>query len=247
MQQSNEKKVAQFLYEKAISQEIYPLEPDGESLAILEMLSEIRKIGYPFYYFADIRLRSIKDPRIMEIMMKYYPRMESIYTKSDMLEKIDPVKFPEAFDFAYQEYEGLSPLNKLEITGFQKVLSKGKADPTYINKLLTIMDSPDNYASSFYIRNRLLKIAPHSLRSYSMLYSKGVLLPLTLKDFSIYKDAESLEILTWVAYITESEIQGLYQDKSYKLCITMYEYWKKCCTLENLHKTSATLLKSIKL
>ena len=244
MQQSNEKN-AQFLYEQAISQEIYPQNPDGESLAILEMLAEIRKIGYPFHYFADIQFRSIKDPRIMEIMMKYYPRMESIYTKSDMLGKIDPKKFPRAFDFAYQEYEELSPLNKLEINGFQKVLSRGKNGEAYINKLLTIMDSPDNYASSFYIRDRLLKIAPHFLKKYSMLYSRGVLLPLTLKDFSVYKDAASLEILRWAAHITDEEIQGLYQDRSYKLCKTMYEYWKKCCTLENLHRTASTLLKKL--
>ena len=91
-------KEAEFLYDIAVSREVYPEEPDGESLAILGMLAEIRELGYPYEHFADIELRTIKDAEIMKILLKYYPQMESLFTKEAVLRKIDPKKFPVPFE-----------------------------------------------------------------------------------------------------------------------------------------------------
>jgi hypothetical protein len=236
--------IREFLYNQAVKHEIYPKELEGESLAIQRMLAEIRNIGYPFHYFSDIALRSIKDCKIMEIMLKYYESMESIYTKAKILEKIDPKKFPIALDFALNEYRALSPLEKKEISGFQKVLSGGKINDEYVSMLLSIVDEPDNYASSFLIREKLLRIAPDQLKKYSLLYCRGVLLPATLKEFAQYADAESLEILVAAQSITEKYILQLKRCDSYKLCVTMYEYWASCCTENNVRSIAKKLLKS---
>ncbi len=240
---NNYEKTAKFLYEQAVASEIYPEELEGESLAIQEMLEEIRSLGFPFYYFADIRFRNIKEPQIMEILLKYYDRMESIYTKGDMLIKIDPKKYPIALEIALKEYNDLTPLGKKDISHFQEVLSKGKVSRDYISMLLSLLEIPDNYASSFLLRDRLLKIAPESLKALTYFYSKGVLLPATLKEFAVYNDNESLKILFKAAEVTEDNIIELKKCSSYNLCPTMYEYWSACCYTTNIRSEAKKLLK----
>ena len=61
---------AKILYDQAVAEEIYPENPDGESLAILIMLADIRELGYDYHYFADIKLRKITDPAIMKLLLK---------------------------------------------------------------------------------------------------------------------------------------------------------------------------------
>ena len=234
--------IAKMLYDQAVASEIYPEELDGESLAIQEMLAEIRALGYPFHYFSDIRMRNIKDPKIMEILLKYYPRMESIVTKEDCLRKIDPKKFPIAIELALQEFDQLSPLSKQSISGFQEVIAKGKANDEYITMLLSIMELPDNYASCFLIRERLLKSAPESLKPLTVLYSRGVLLPATLKEFARYGDDDSLAFSTKVSEITENDIKLLLENQPYTLCVTMYEQYKQCCTVQHLRTEAKKLL-----
>ena len=75
------KDIARFLYEQRIQNE-KPIEnPDGESLALLELFEEINALGYDFHHRADIDLRPTKDVRVMALLWKYFPRMESIFTK----------------------------------------------------------------------------------------------------------------------------------------------------------------------
>lgn len=240
-----DKDVARLLYEQAVASEIYPDELDGESLAIQDMLSEIRMLGYPFHYFADIQYRDIKDPRIMEIILKYYPEMESIVTKEVCLRKIDPKKFPVAIELALKEFNDLSPLSKQASSGLQEVISKGKTNEEYIAMLLSIVEIPDNYASCFIIRERLLKSAPEALKRLTFLFSEGVLLPETLKEFVRYGDDASIEIVTKVSNMTENDIKKILDNQTYSLCVTMYEQNKSLCTVEHLHKEAKRLMKKI--
>ena len=243
MKSNSNKKIADFLYKQSISNEIYPDELDGESLAIQEMLLKIRKLGYEFYYLSDIRFRNIKDPKVMEIILEYYFLMESIYTKGHLLKKIDPVKFPIVIDLALKEYNELSPLGKKDISAFQEVISKGKSSDEYIHMLLSILEDPDNYASSFFIRERLLKTSPELLKKLTIFYSHGILLPATLKEFAVYKDNTSYNTLLKVAQFTDEDIKMLLNNQTYTLCPTMYEYWRSCCSVNTLHIEAKKLIK----
>ena len=236
---------AKLLYDQAVAEEVYPDNPEGESLAILNMLADIRKLGYDYHYFADIKLRNIKDPAIMELLLQYYPMMESVITKGDILRKIDSKRFPEVFDLALTEYNMQSPLDKSYFSDFQEVLGKSAKSETQLSVLFEFMDEPDNYASSHLIRKKLLKVAPERLRKYTFYYSGGVLLPATLGEFAKYADSESVEMLKKAASINDDDIRNLCSAQSYKLCVTMQEHWKKCCTKENIQYTAKKLLKKM--
>ena len=56
---------------------------------------------------------------------------------------------------------------------------------------------------------------------------------------------KSIEILKNAAEITDDGTQALCQNQSYKLCVTMQEYWKKCCTKENIQSTAKKLIKKL--
>lgn len=238
-------KTAQFMYEKAVAEEIYPEELEGESLAIHNMLAEIRELGYPYYYFADIEYRHINNCSVMEVMLKYYPQMESVITKNNLLRKINPNKFPVIRQLALKEYNDLSPLSKMSITGFEEVLARGKLNRADIELLLKLMDIPDNYASSSSIRQALLKAVPAEFRQTSLRYSQGVLLPIVLEDYFKYADSQAMQCLKNASQITEEEVCLLHRNKSYSLSVTMYEYYKRLCTKENIEKEARKYLKKL--
>ena len=236
---------AKLLYKQCVSEEKYPENPEGESLAILNMLADIRKLGYDYYHFADIKLRKITDVAIMELLLHYYGAMESVVTKGEILRKIDPKRFPDVFDLALAEYNMQSPLDKSYFSCFQEVLGKSAKSEAQLSVLLELMEDPDNYASSYLIRKKLLNSAPERYRKYTILYYDGVLLPDTLNEFARYADTESIEILKNAAYITDDGIRALCRNQNYKLCITMQEYWEKCCTKENIQGKAKKLLKKL--
>ena len=241
----NDSMIAKLLYDQAVAGEVYPENPEGESLAILNMLADIRKLGYDYHYFADIKLRRIKDPAMMELLLKYYPLMESVVTKGEILLKIDPKRFPEIFDLALAEYNMQLPLDKSYFSCFQDVLAKSARSEDQITVLLDLMNAPDNYASSYLIRKKLINSAPERYRKYTFYYHKGVLLPITLDEFAKYGDAESVEILKKAAVGTEHDIKSLCSSQNYKLCVTMQEYWERCCAIENIKGTAKKLLKKL--
>lgn len=238
-------KEAEFLYSIAVSHEIYPEEPDGESLAILNMLTEIRELGYPYEHFADIELRIVKDAAIMKLLLKYYPQMESLFTKQSVLRKIDPKKFPEAIDLAYAEYKELSPLEKHEMSGLQEVIAKGKPSAQYMDFLFSLIDTPDTYSAGFIIRERLLRSAPDRLKEYSLRFYKGVLLLDTLKEFSRYADDESENILRMAKDITDEELKRIHRGQEYVMSVTMYEKCRSYCTAENIRYEAKRLLRKL--
>jgi len=238
-------KEAEFLYDIAVSREVYPEEPDGESLAILGMLAEIRELGYPYEHFADIELRTIKDAEIMKILLKYYPQMESLFTKEAVLRKIDPKKFPVAIDLAYAEYEELSPLEKHEMSGLQEVIAKGKPSEEYLGFLLSLVNTPDTYSAGFLIRERLVRSAPEKLRSYTFEFYNGVLLMDTLKEFARYGDAESENMLRRAKDITEEDVRRIHREQKYCMCVTMYEKCRSYCTAENIRYEAKRLLRKL--
>ena len=241
----NDSMIAKLLYDQAVAGEVYPENPEGESLTILNMLADIRKLGYDYHYFADIKLRKITDPAIMELLLQYYPLMESVDTKGEILLKIDPKRFPEIFNLALDEYNMQSPLDKSYFSCFQDVLAKSARSEERIDLLLNFMNDPDNYASSYLIRKKLIKSVPERYRKYTFYYHKGVLLPITLDEFAKYGDAESVEILKKAATFTDEDIKSFCNSQEYKLCVTMQEYWERCCTIENIQGTAKKLLKKL--
>ena len=238
-------KEAEFLYNIAVSHEVYPEELDGESLAILDMLAEIRELGYPYEHFADIELRTVKDTEIMKILLKYYPQVESLFTKETILRKIDPKKFPAAIELAYDEYKGLSPLEKQGMSGLQEVIAKGKPSEEYLNFLLSLVNTPDNYSAGFLIRERLVRSAPEKLRPYTFEFYNGVLLMDTLKEFARYGDAESENILRRAKDITEAELMDIHKKQKYEMCVTMHERCRAYCTAENIRYEAKRLLRKL--
>ena len=119
-------------YKQAVNEEVYPENPDGESLAKIEMLNELQSMNCGINSFVDIRYHSFKSPEIMRVFLKYYDRMESYYTKEILLENIDPKRFPQIIPYALELYEQYTPYERMDMTGLQRTLARGKMTKEFI-------------------------------------------------------------------------------------------------------------------
>ena len=245
------KDIARFLYEQRIQNEKPIDNPDGESLALLELFEEINALGYDFHYMADIDLRPTKDMRVMALLWKYFPRMESIFTKQTFIRRIDPKRFPAVLDYAIEAFRGFSPSDKILLTGFDEVISKGKRSETYFSRLSELLSDGDSYATLCDTRNMLGKYCPDKLRVHTETYRQGVLLPLTLRDCLYYTDTETTDFLKSCLDMTEaalSETVGRYDYKNngyrYPLSVTAFEYWQKHCTVDYLKREAEKVLRA---
>ena len=195
----NDKEAKELLYRQKVKDEIYPENPDGESLAKLEMLAEIRLQDPGITSFADIELGpKIKNDNIARIVLKYYYRMESCYTKEALLRKINAKKHPEVIEMAIAEYNTFSPFEKTYMTGLQEVISNGikrNAD-----RILSLISAPDDYAAGLLIRRRMIRVAPDRLKPLSYYYWRGLLLVETIPDLYAYGDPGSINHLSFGSY-----------------------------------------------
>lgn len=249
------KEIAYMLYEQRISLEKRIDCPDGESLALEEMFYEIQHLGYNYSYLADIDLRTIRDVDLMKILLKYLPKMESIYTKQIFIRKINPRRFPEIVDYAINEFEHFSPSDKMILTGFDEVISKGVTNNEYFDRILRLMEDGDSYATLNFVRRIMSKKRPEMIRPYTQKYCTGVLLPLTFNDFLWFADNDTAKFLEYCSHMTEQDLLstiGEYDYKEnqykYKISVTIFEYWKKNCTLDFIHKEAQkTIMKRNKI
>ncbi len=245
------KDVARFLYEQRIQAE-KPIEnPDGESLALLELFDEINALGYDFHYRADIDLRPTKDARVMALLWKYFLRMESIFTKQIFIRRIDPKRFPAVLDYAMEAFRGFSPSDKILLTGFDEVISKGKRNEAYFNRISGLLSDGDSYATLCDTRRTLGRYCPDKLRGHTEMYRQGVLLPTTLRDCLYYPEAETTDFLKSCLNMTEADISetvGRYDYKNngyrYPLSVTAFEYWQKHCTVDYLKREAEKILRA---
>lgn len=226
-------------------EEIYPDDPDGESLARLELIRELQDKGFAYSYFSDIELSSVKSRKVMRILLSYFPRMESYYTKETILSKIDPKAFPEIIPLAHQMYLEYSPYERLQRTGLQQTLARGKMTPGHIDMLYELVKNPDGYASGGAIVDKLCKYAPERMRELSFTYSEGILLLATLHDFYCYKDKESIAKLEECANITGERIEELKAKKNYVLNVSLYEYYLSFFDRDRIRREASSLLKRI--
>lgn len=244
------KGIAKLLYNQRISVE-KPIEaPDGESLALLEMFEEINALGYDFHYLADIDLRPINDVKVMRLLWKYLPRMESIFTIQKFIRRIDPKKIPEALDYSVNMFCTFSPSDKMHLTGFDKAISKGQKNDEYFLRISELLNDGDSYAALSETRKTLGKYRPELLRVYTNIYKEGVLLPLALRDCAFYTDGESTDFLNHCLNITSEELVetiGKYDYKTngykYPLSVTAFEYWRALCTRDFVRNQAVKALR----
>jgi len=244
------KDIARFLYNQRISEEKTIENPDGESLALLNLFDEINALGYNFHYLADIELRPTKDKRVMRLLWKYLPQMESIFTIQTFIKRIDPKIIPEVLDFAINTFSTFSTSDKMLLTGFDKVISKGKVSDEYLNKISQLLSDGDSYATLWETRKSLGKNHPNLLRTHTKTYQNGVLLPLTLRDHIFYSDEESTVFLNHCLNITDDETDDIighydYKTSTYKypLSVTIFEYWQKLCTKEIINNEAKKVIR----
>ena len=243
------KDIAKFLYDQRIARE-KPIEnPDGESLALLELYEEINALGYDFHYLADIDLRPTKDVRVMRLLWKYLPQMESFFTIETFIRRIAPKKIPEVLDYAMNMFSSFSPSDKMLLTGFDEVISKGKRSEEYYGQISRMLKDGDSYATLWATRKILGKYCPELLYLHTKTYRDGVLLPLTLRDCVFYDDKDTTAFLNRCLHITDEELVEIigtydYKEKLYKyqISVTIFEYWKKLCTKEYVQKEAKRIL-----
>ena len=245
------KDIARFLYEQRIQNEKPIDNPDGESLALLELFEEINALGYDYHYKADIDLRPNKDPRVMALLWKYLSRMESIFTKETFIRKIDPKRFPEVLDYAMDSFRGFSPSDKMLLTGFDEVISKGKRSEAYYDRIAELLSDGDSYATLGDTRRMLGRYCPDRLHVFTEIYRQGVLLPSALRDCIYDPDPAATDFLLSYLQMTEAElieIVGRYDYKNnayrYPLSVTVFEYWQRLCTLDFVKKEAEKTLRA---
>lgn len=246
----NNKDVAKFLYDQRVAQEKAVDNPEGEALALFELLDEINTLGYDFHYFADIDLRPIKDVKVIKLLWKYLPRMESIVTIETFLRKIDPKIIPEALDYAIVLFSDFSPTDKMLFTSFDGIISRGKRNEEYFNKICKLLNDGDSYAAMSETRQMMGKHCPNLLRKYTDIYREGVLLPATLNDCVYFTDDETTLFLNRCINITSSELIEIigkydYKDNDYKypISVTCFEHWKRLCTADFIHQSAKRIIK----
>ena len=232
----NNKEIALFLYQQQVDREKPVENPEGESLALLELFREINALGYDYHYMADLNLRKITDAGVMRLLWKYLPRMESIFTIETFVRKIDPKKVPEVFVYA--------------MTGFDTAISRGNRSEEYFARISKLLEDGDSYATLWETRKTLGKHRPDLLRKHTERYRKGVLLPLTLQDCLFFPDEETTAFLEWCTEITEDELTAVagyfdYKNNGYRypLSVTIFEEWQRLCTTENVQKEAKAILR----
>ena len=240
----NNKDAYKLLYQQKIQDEIYPINPDGESKAKLEMISQINTIDSRITCFSDIELGpKIKNDVIAQILLDYFYQMESCFTKEVILRKINAKKHPEIIGMALEEFNKFSPFEKTYMTGLQEVICSGEKNDEYINLLFSMVESPDDYASGLIIRKKLLKIAPERLRPLSFSYNKGLLLMETIPELYTYGDIESADVIRYYSVIDEWELNNIIASSTYQLCITFKEKYQQQTTLSSVLALARSFLK----
>lgn len=236
------KDASELLYMQKVKDEIYPVNPDGESLAKLEMIAEIKSIDPSITCFTDIELGpKIKNDTIANIVLRYFYRMESCYTKETILRKINANKHPEIVEMAIEEYNSFSSFEKTYMTGLQEVICNGiKSNANYI---LSLINTPDDYAAGLIIRQKMIRMAPEIMKPLSFNYCRGLLLIETIPEFYAYKDSVSINKLLFLSTISENDLKEIISNSPYKLCVTFMEKYSKQTTVSSIRSLSKSFLK----
>lgn len=239
---------AEFLYNISTYHETPMDFPDDVSLSIQNMLAEIREIGYEnFHYFSDIKLRTITDPLIMKILLKYYNQMD-LFTKNDLMYKINPSKFPEIVRIAKEEFLKLGPTDKMLLNGFQVAMSKATITDPYLDEMFELLEKGEHYAYLYEIRKKLCKKYSHRMLPLLNKHSNGVLLLCVIQDIK-YMDLSDdiIEKLKSWANITNQMIRTIQSSESnQELSVTTYEYYRNLCTMERIRTEARLALKKLK-
>ena len=235
---------AEYLYNVAVSSEVYPDNPDDISLHILNMLAEIRELGYDeFQHFSDIQLRKIKDPAIMKVLYKYYKEMD-LFTRDSIIYKIDPKKIPDILQIAKEEFLRLSPTDKLILNGFQTTMSKGSFNNEYTNSMFSLVEIGENYFALSKVRKQLCKNSPLKMIQLLNRYEKSVLIIEVIRDYNyLLFSNEVTQKLNGLINITQTELNAIISmSNNHDLSATTYEYYKKICSVERIRKEASILL-----
>lgn len=235
-----------FLYDIAVSHEVPMENTDDVSLSIQNMLAEIRSLGYDeFQYFADIKLQRIQDPRIMEILLKYYTEMD-LYTRDSLMYKIHPKYFPEVISIAKAEFLALGPTNRMTLNGFQAAMSKGKLTEQYLNEMIALLSKGENYAYLSDVRKVLCKKAPDRMLPLLEKYSNSVLVLCFIEDCKHFANVDyAMPKLNSLATITDEEIKQTLLDNKQDLSVTTYRYFRNLCSVSRIQTEAKAALKKL--
>ncbi len=238
---------AKFLYDIAVANETPMEDPDDVSLSIQNMLAEIRALGYEeFSCFADVKLRSINDPRIMRILLKYYDEMD-LFTRDELMYKIHPKHCPEVIGIAKAEFLALGPSDRRTLNGFQAAMSKGKITDAYLDEMFELLEQGEHYAALFEVRKRLCKNVPERMLPIINKYTDGLLILCTIQDCAYMADVEEIiaKLESW-SYISEEKMKSIrLRENNQELSVTTYEYYRDLCTVERVRADAKKALKKI--
>lgn len=239
---------AELLYNIAVAHEIPMESPDDVTLSIQNMLAEIRQLGHEeFNYLADLKLRKIKSPSIMKVLLKYYKEMDT-FTRSDLICRIDPKIFPEVVQIAKEEFNKLGPADRRFLTGFQTALSKAKITDAYFDEMFVLLNDGENYAYLSELRKKFCMKMPHRMLPLIDKYSNGVLIRCAIQDIKYIKQSEDvLRKLQDLVCITEDRIEMLKSPQNnQELSVTTYEHYRSLCTVKDIRREATLALKKLK-
>ena len=137
------------------------------------------------------------------------------------------------------------------LTGFDEVISKGKRNETYYNRISALLSDGDSYATLGDTRRMLGRYCPDRLRVFTEIYRQGVLLPSALRDCIYDPDPAATDFLQSCLQLTEAELSetvGKYDYKNnayrYPLSVTVFEYWQRLCTVDFVKKEAEKTLRA---
>lgn len=236
----------ELLYHIAVAHEKTIEDPDDISLSIKKMLADIRSLGYDEYqYLADIKLRNIKDRRIMKVLLNYYDEMDLV-TKDALMYKIHPKYFPEVVNIAKKEFLNLGPSDRRCFNGFQIAMSRGQVSDAYIEEMFDLLDVGEQYAAMSEVRKRLCRIAPDRMIPLIERYSNSVLALCTIQDCSYLINTNyAISLLKRFANISEDELICIKLVNNQNLNVTVYEYYRDMCTVSRIQGDAMKVLKKM--
>lgn len=245
MSQSDNKKIVQYLYDMRVAEEVPMDKPDGSSRVIQEMLAEIRKLGYEWYYMADIDFRSIQNKKVMKILLQYYDDLD-LYYKDSLMYKVSPRQCPEVIGMALLDYAKFGPEEKRMFLGFDTVLSKGVPSESYFNCMFDLLEDPNNYAWLSKVRKTLCKHSPERMFTLVEKYSKGILLDYAINDYSqLPYCTDIVKKLQRYADISPDEVCRLASSNEYNLLPYTFEYIYSWLTVDRIRYDAKVALRKI--
>lgn len=154
----NDDFTAGILYQDAVREEKEWRMQQGNQHDVMvldEMLSEVRKLGYKYRYYADITNRTHCDEELLKVLLQYIGRYDDEGISAELVGVVGRKSFTAATEIILNNYRNSSERTKCMQAGFYDNALYQISDKRFIDRYIEILKSPHD-AAGFPLTMRML-------------------------------------------------------------------------------------------